>query len=145
MSQQINDPPEQEQPLSLKESLTFFKQSVSENMAVKKELLALEAKEAAFVLQKKLVAAVLLIVVALFSYLLFWVLVIGLGSVLLSGNLGIISEKGAEWILVGGIVFLGHVIAGLIFMLKLKQREGELFVMTKAELKKDKEWLQENK
>ena len=70
---------------------------------------------------------------------------IGVGSVLLSGKLGAISEMNAEWMLMVTVVLILHIIAVLIILTKLKQKGSPLFPMSKAELRKDKQWLEEEK
>ena len=130
--------------LSLRESLGVLKENAADYLAVRSELLRIEAKEASHVLSKKIALAVALAVVAIFGYFLFWSLVIFMGGGFLDKQMG--ADAAISGVGVIALVVLAiHVVAGIVLLKKLtKKPDFELFEMTKAEFKKDKEWLEEN-
>ena len=75
----------------------------------------------------------------------FWVFCIGLGSVLLNDQLGVISEWNAEWLLLLLFATVLHLVAILLLILKLKQKsDTPFFAATKSEFKRDKQWLEKS-
>ncbi len=136
---------DEEAPLSLKESLSFFKETAGDYFAARSELLSLEAKEAGEVMRRKLSLLIVLALAGCFGYVLFWTLVIGVGSVLLSGKLGALSELHIEWMVMAAIVLILHIVVVLVVLMNLKEKRAPLFSMSKAELRKDKQWLEEEK
>lgn len=142
-----NPTPEQEEPsLSLREAIGLLKGSAGEYFSARKELIQIEAKEASYFVTQKILIAIVAAVMGLFTYGLFWLVVISIGAFWIHGKLGSQLDYLAEWAIVGGAVLAFHVIVLLILVKKLKEKAGfELFAMTKSELKKDKEWLEENR
>ena len=129
--------------ISVKEALSILKENTADYIAARRELLQIEAKEASQVLGKKLAMAVVLVVGCVFSYILFWGVVIALGGYLYAHLAGGCPCWGA--VLSGIAVLLLHVIVAVVLVKKLKRKpDFELFGMTKAEFRRDKEWLEEN-
>jgi uncharacterized membrane protein YqjE len=124
----------------LKEELASFAKGLKSYLGARSELLAIEAKEAAAILGKKAGLGGL----AVFGYLLFLIFGIGIIGQVLNPNT---SPDLRTW--VGGALILAccHLLSG-IFLLMIQKRtkvSAELFEVTRAELKKDQEWLNNEK
>lgn len=144
MGSSPNDFDDRGEPLSLKESLSFFKETAGEYISARKELLALEAQEAGEVVKRKLTLLAAFAVAAFFAYGLFLMVLVGIGSILLKGRLGAISEANAEWLIMAALLLVLHIFAIMLLLMRLKEKGESLFPMSKAELNKDKQWLEEN-
>ena len=81
------DTPQDESDFTIKDTLNYLKESGSEFVKAKAELAALEAKEAASEGIKKAIYGAILLVLALFSYILLLVSIVGAGATLLEGKL----------------------------------------------------------
>lgn len=134
-----------EDELNLKQSLAFVKHTAKDFLSIKAELLAIEAKEVGDFAKGKLLLLLLVILCTSAFYLMFWVLCIGVGSILLNDKLGVISEWNAEWLLLLLFTTISHVIVVLLLILKLgKKSDTPFFTATKSEFKRDKQWLEKN-
>jgi len=134
--------PEPSGEISLRESLGILKENAGDYFAARKELLQIEVKEASEVIGQKLVLVVIAAVMAVFTYFLFWLLVIGAVALLFS--------QWACWCttlpISALLVLLIHGVGLFIVVKKIKQKPPyPLFEMTKAELLRDKEWVKENR
>lgn len=135
-----------ESDFTVKDTLNYLKESGSEFVKAKAELAALEAKEAASEGVKKAINGVILLVLALFSYILLLASIIGAGSAILKGNLPAIEQHIGTWPIITLALLLLHLLGVFIFLDKLKNASKQaFFTLTKAELEKDKLWLQELK
>lgn len=138
-----------EREITIKDTLNYLKEAGGDYMKSKAELAALEAKEAASEGVNKAVKAVLLIFFALFSYILLLATAIGVGSKLLAGKisfLATVEQHIGTWPIVSFALLLIHLLFVFIFLDKLKNsNKKDLFTHTKAELEKDKLWLQQIK
>ena len=128
----------------LKEELASFAKGLKSYLGARSELLAIEAKEAAAILGKKAGLGGLAIFFLVFGYLLFLIFGIGIIGQVLNPNT---SPDLRTW--VGGALILAccHLLSG-IFLLMIQKRtkvSAELFEVTRAELKKDQEWLNNEK
>lgn len=139
---------EPQEELSLRDAIQILKGSAGDYFAARKELLQIESKEASEFLMKKIAIVIALTVVGLFTYFLFWLAVITAGAKILKdavGNEKVITVTGT-WPIVGAVVVVLHICALFILVKKLKKKaDFELFQMTKSELNRDKQWLEENK
>ncbi len=144
MSQSEQSPPERE--CSIKDTLEYLKESGGDYIKAKAELASLEAKEAADEGVKRALTGAILAFVALFSYILFLVTLTGVCSKLLEGKLKVVEQYVGIWPIVTFGLFLLHLLFVFIFLGKLKTLSKKaLFTHTKAELEKDKQWLQQIK
>ncbi|YCM44897.1 phage holin family protein [Verrucomicrobiaceae bacterium 227] len=128
----------------LKEELSSFTNGVKSYVGARAELLAIEAKEAAGILGRKAGLGGLAAFFLLFGYLLLLVFGIGLIGQLLSPDVSVDLRGwvGATLILAGF-----HILVGIISLVAQKRTKigPELFEVTRAELKKDQEWLNNGK
>lgn len=140
------DHSQEESDFTIKDTLNYLKESGSEFVKAKAELAALEAKEAASEGAKKAINAVILLVLALFSYILLLASLIGVGAKLIEGQLPAVEQHIGTWPIITLALLLVHLLGVFIFLDKLKNAgKKTFFTLTKAELEKDKLWLQELK
>ncbi len=131
---------------SLKQSAISLKDSSLGYLQSKAELAAIEAAEAASYAKKKLTLCVITGFFAAFSYALFLVLAYGMILQYAGGFMNKVSEvttlNASNTVIL--LLLLFNLFLFLIFLLKLsmKPRE-ELFMLTKSEFQKDKQWLAE--
>ncbi len=144
MPQSDPSPPDRE--FTIKDTLDYLKESGSDYLRAKAELANIEAKEAANEGIKRATLGALLAFVGLFSYILLLATLIGVGSELLEGKLSSVEEIFGTWPIVTFGLFLVHLLFVFIFLDKLKTASKYvLFSHTKAEIEKDKQWLQQIK
>ena len=143
---QQSDPSQDESDFTIKDTLTYLKESGSEFVKAKAELAALEAKEAASDGIKTAINGAILLVLALFSYILLLASIVGVGAKLLEGNLPAVEQHIGTWPIITLALLLLHLLGVFIFLDKIKSAgKKAFFTLTKAELEKDKLWLQELK
>lgn len=137
------DPDSDPQP-GLKEELTSFTNGVKSYLGARSELFTIEAKEAASKLGKKAGLGIGAVAFLFFGYLLLLIGLVGLLGQALSPDLEV-DFKG--W--VGGAFILSalHLLPAIFYLLREKDSKttDELFKITRAELKKDQEWLKNEK
>lgn len=137
-------PPESE--FTIKDTLDYLKESGSDYLRAKVELASIEAKEAASLGVKRAALVAQLAFVGLFSYILLLATLIGVGAKLLEGELSVIEGYVGTWPIVTFGLLLLHLLFVFIFLDKLKTASKKaLFTHSKAELEKDKQWLQQIK
>ncbi len=143
---QESDPSPPEREFTIKDTLDYLKESGSDYLRAKAELASIEAKEAANEGVKRATLAGLLAFVSLFSYILLLATLIGVGTKLLEGKLSSVEECVGTWPIVTFGLLLLHLLFVFIFLDKLKTASKKvLFSHTKAEIEKDKQWLQQIK
>ena len=137
-------PPKSDKQGSAGESTQQFREGLGDHLKARAELLAIETREAGEVLARKgslaLVAATLLF----FGYALILVTVV----FLLGEWVESLSDQlsGWGWQLTALTIGFLHFLFALALFRKLKQsRELTLFEFTRAELNKDREWLNKSK
>ena len=146
MSDHYYQDEEEERSLSLRDAVNILKGSAGDYFAARRELLQMEAKEASQFLGKKLILALVLLILGFFTYVLFWGTLITMGAHYLEGSFGGLGEAIGDWPCVAILVIKLHILVLLILVAKLKKKaDFELFSVTKSELQKDKQWLEENK
>lgn len=124
----------------------FLKDSGVDYLKVKAELAALEAKEAAQHGAKKAATGAIAAFFGFIAYLLFLATLIGAGSHYLEGKMPMAEKYVGTWPLVALVLVIIHAFVAFIYVDKLKRKTNkEFFTLTKAELQKDKLWLQEMK
>jgi len=127
-----------------KEELASFTNGLKSYVGARAELLAIEAKEAAGILGKKAGLGGLAVFGLIFGYLLLLLFGVGIIGQLLNPTTSV-DLRG--W--VGGALILavGHLFAGLVLLVVQRHTKigTELFEATRAELKKDQEWLNNGK
>lgn len=129
---------------SIVETVQSLKSSSMGYLASKAELASIEAKEAATHAKKKISLGLTTAFFAFFTYALFLILSYGVISHYLSSHL----EAYAEYLPVPYLIVLGmflfHLLILFIYLIRLsKKPKEEWFAVTKSELQKDKQWLQE--
>ena len=128
----------------LKEELTSFSKGLKSYLGARSELLAIEAREAAGILGKKASLGGLALFFLIFGYLLLLIFGVGIIGQLLNPNT---NPDLRSW--VGGALILScfHLLAGIILLLIQKRTKvtSALFEVTRAEFKKDQEWLHNEK
>jgi len=130
----------------IKDTVSFIAQSSADYLKVKAELASIEAKEASSILGQKAAAGSKAAFFGIFAYLLLIVTLIGAGSNLLKGRLPQIEEYIGTWPIITTALFIIHILGAVIFIDKIKKLGSQpLFQLTKNELEKDKQWLQEMK
>jgi len=133
------DSAEQLDDLSLKDTLLLFKDSAVTYFNARKELVTIEAKEAAQLLVKKVMHAVVLIFCLLLFYLLTLVVAVTAGGLLLDPHV-----NGYGSAIIAAVLAVIHLVVALVFISKLKKKMS-IFEMTKAELNNEKQWIKEIK
>lgn len=140
------DPSPEEQDFTIKDTLNYLKTSSSEYVQAKLQLAAIEAKEAANAGVKTAINAAILLVLALFSYMLLLASIIGAGSHLIKEKAPTLEQYIGTWPIITLGLLLLHILLVFIFVDKLKNAGKKAFFShTKAELEKDKLWLQQLK
>jgi len=128
----------------LKEELASFTNGLKSYAGARAELFTIEAKEAAGILGKKAGLGGLAVFFLILGYLLLLVFGVGIISQILNPNADVDLRS---W--VGGSLILAgcHLSAGIILLLLQRRTKmgTELFEVTRAELKKDQEWLNNGK
>lgn len=137
------------QKYSLREGIIFFKDALTEYLSARKELFQIEAREVSSFLFKKVVLFVCLLFLLSFSYLLFWLVCISA----LANVLEHLLKETAAWLHIIGfwplialcvLVFHCAVIFHLIKYLRVAA-DFTMFEITRSELQKDKQWIEEIK
>lgn len=140
------DPTPEDHDFTIKDTLHYLKSSSSEYVQAKLQLAAIEAKEAANAGVKTAVNAVILLVLALFSYALLLASIIGAGAKLLEGKIPALEQHIGTWPIITLALMLLHLLFVFVFLDKLKSAgKKAFFTHTKAEIEKDKLWLQQLK
>ncbi|MEO1857243.1 MAG: phage holin family protein [Rubritalea sp.] len=144
MRQTEPSPPERD--FTIKDTLDYLKESGSDYLRAKTELASIEAKEAANEAVKRAILGASLAFFGLFSYILLLTTLVGIFSELLEGKLSNLEQYVDTWPVVTFGFFLVHLLFVFIFLDKLKTTSKKtLFAHTKAEIEKDKQWLQQIK
>ena len=144
MPKSDQSPPERE--FTIKDTLDYLKESGSDYLRAKAELASIEAKEAANEAVTRATLGAKLAFVAFFSHILLLATLIGVGCKLLEGKMSGVEEIVGTWPIVTFGFFLVHLLFVFIFLDKLKTASKKLlFSHTKAEIEKDKQWLQQIK
>lgn len=124
----------------------FLKDSGVDYIKVKAELAGIEAKEAAQYGAKKATTGAIAAFFGFIAYLLLLATLIGAGSHYLEGKVPQAEKYIGTWPLVALALMIIHGLVAFIYVDKLKRKTNkEFFTLTKAELQKDKLWLQEMK
>lgn len=132
--------------IDIGDTVSFLAQSGGTYVKAKAELAAIEAKEAASQMGAKAAAGAKAAFFGVFAYIMLMATLIGVGTQLLQGHIPQLEEHVGTWPIVTTILFLLHIIIAVIFIDKLKKAGNTpLFTLTKSELEKDKQWLQEMK
>lgn len=132
--------------IKVTDTIAFLKESGGDYLKAKIELASIEAKEAAEVTARKVAAGIKLAFFAFFAYLLLLATLVGAGTQLLEGKINILEQHIGTWPVVTLGLFIVHLLLVVVFIDKLKAKSNEvLFAITKAELEKDKQWLQQLK
>ena len=141
-----SDPSPADREFTIKDTLDYLTESGSDYLRAKTELASIEAKEAANEGVKRAILGALLVFVGLFTYILLPATLIGVCSELLEGTLSNLEKFVGTWPIVTFGFFLVHLLFVFIFLDKLKTSSKKvLFPHTKAEIEKDKKWLQQIK
>ncbi len=130
----------------LKETVLSLKESGLGYIKSKTELAAIESKEAAVYAKKKISLAVMTAFFGFFTYAVFLILahsiILKFGVSFLRKIQQILPLTGSQIILLA--MFLFHLFFLLIYLVRLsKKPKEELFALTKSEMKKDQQWLNE--
>lgn len=127
----------------LRRELYAFVAAASDQFRTRSELFGLEAREAAQLCGRKVVCAVIALTLFATGYLLIIASLIGLIGSLLAGH-GLILRN---WTGAGLLVALLHLVAGFLFLRKVRSSPDEppLFSATLSELRKDQQWLEREK
>jgi uncharacterized membrane protein YqjE len=142
----ISDPSPPESEFTIKDTLDYLRESGSDYLRAKAELASIEAKEATNEAIKRATLGGLLAFVGIFSYILLLATLVGVGSELLEGKMSGLEKFVGTWPIVTFGLFLVHLLFVFIFLDKLKTSSKKvLFSHTKAEIEKDKQWLQQIK
>lgn len=142
----LDTPPDDNTELDIKDTVSYLAQSGASYLKTKAELAAIEAQEAAAEIGKKAAAGSKAAFFGIFAYTLLIATLIGAGSNLLQGKIPQIEKYIGTWPIITGALFILHIIAAVIFIDKLRKAGKQpLFSLTKSELEKDKQWLQEMK
>ena len=113
-------------------------------IAAKAELASIEAKEAATHAKKKLSIGLITAFIAFFTYALFLILSFGVISHYLGKYLQAYTKYLPQPYLIVLGMFLFHILILFIYLIRLgKKPKQDFFAVTKSELQKDKQWLQE--
>jgi len=129
---------------SLAELIEFIKDSAGNYLIAKAELTSIEAKEAGEVMAERIGLFIKVAFVGFFTYILMLVALIGIGTKLLEGTMAPIEEHIGTWPIVALILLILHLLLLFIFIDKLKSSSRiELFKISKEELQKDKQWIQQ--
>ncbi|MDB4353853.1 phage holin family protein [Akkermansiaceae bacterium] len=124
----------------LKDEVTSLAKSASDYLAIRSELVAIEAKEAGIILKKRIISLLVAAVGIFVAYiLLLGALIYFLGEFLRNQ---LSNSPLGGW--PGSLLLMGalHLIIGVIFLLKARKRPNTpLFDFTKSEWKKDQQWL----
>ncbi|SHJ82090.1 Putative Holin-X, holin superfamily III [Rubritalea squalenifaciens DSM 18772] len=132
--------------ISIKDTVMFLKDSGVDYLKVKAELASLEAKEAAQYGVRKATIGAIGAFFGFIAYLLLLATVIGAGSHYLEGKVPQAEKYIGTWPLVALALLIIHALVAFICLDKLKRKTNqEFFTLTKAEIEKDKLWLQEMK
>jgi len=141
--QQVDDESSDAFDMSLKDAVVLFKDSASSYVGARKELFTIEAKEAAEYSGRKVAALAVVALTGLFTWLLLMAAFVAALGYWFSTEMGM---GGYGWAVAALCLSLIHLMVLFVFLAKFKKKpESELFEMTKAELNKDKQWLQEAK
>lgn len=125
----------------LKTEIASFAKGATSYAQARAELLAIEGGEAAVVIRKRLVKAVVAAVFLGLAYLLFLIVTITLGGHFLSKQSEALL---ANWTGVSLIMGAIHLLIGLILLLKVRKApKAPLFEFTRSEWAKDQKWIQE--
>lgn len=140
------EPSPEERAFSIKDTIDYLKDSSGEYLKAKAELASIEVKEATDEGIKRASLGAILAFFGLFSYILLLATLVGVGSKLLEGKLSSIEQHVGTWPIVTFGLLIIHLLVVFIFLDKLKTAgKKALFTHTKAELEKDKLWLQQLK
>lgn len=136
--------PPHESERGLKEELISLSNGIKGYLGARSELFSIEAREAATKLGRKAGLGTLALFLLFFGYLLLLAALVGLLGQLLSPDdpVNLKSWVGGAFILAGL-----HLFPASLFLYRQKKTNlGEgLFEVTRAELKKDQEWLNNEK
>lgn len=126
-------------PTGLKEELSSFLKDASAHVRIRAELLAIESKEAAHLYGRKFGLALAGLLLLLIGYLLILAGMIGILGAMISGS----GVTLANWIGVAWALSGLHLIAGFLLLRKSKGSGSDdpVFEFTRNELKKDRQWL----
>lgn len=136
-------PPSADGPAT--ETAGGLKSALSGFIAARKELLAIEAKEAAGFAAKKATLAVVLALCGFFVWCLVLVAVTGIAAPLADS----LISGGVDWLPGWCAVLLAlallHALAALVCVLLLRKKPADpLFALSRRELENDKQWLKKN-
>lgn len=135
-----------ERAFTIKDTIEYLKDSGGDYIKAKAELASIEVKEATDEGIKRASLGAILAFFGLFSYVLLLATLVGVGSKLLEGNLTSLEQHIGTWPIVTLGLLIIHLLFVFIFLDKLKTAgKKTLFTHTKAELEKDKLWLQQLK
>lgn len=139
-------PPNDNTELDIKDTVSYLAQSGASYLKTKAELAAIEAKEAAAEIGQKASAGSKAAFFGIFAYALLIATIIGAGTRLIEGKIPQLEQYIGTWPIITAALFFLHIIIAVIFIDKLKKSgNNPLFPLTKSELEKDKQWLQEMK
>ncbi len=137
-------PTEGEEQSPASESSHQFREGLGDHLKARAELLAVEASEAREILARRGSLAVAASIILIFAYALVLITVISL----LGRWVESLSSQltGLGWQLTALAAGFLHLTLSLLLFRKLKQTRGlNLFEFTRAEIKKDGEWLNQGK
>ena len=108
-----------------------WRESLLALISARLALIELESKEAATIAARRAILIVALIACVLFT----WALV------LVGGIAGLAHLSGWPWYGIAGGVAILHLVAALLFARAAQARTAPTFPVTRAEFKKDREWI----
>lgn len=121
-----------------------FREGLGDHLKARAELLAIESREAGEVVARKGLLALLVAGALVFAYALLLVAAVAFLGHWIAGWSETLAPFG--WPLAAVTLGFLHLITGLILYKKLKSRPGEvLFEYTRAEIHKDRAWLDKGK
>ncbi len=129
---------------SASRSARAFRDGLGDHLKARAELLAIESREAGEVIARKGVLAFLVTGALFFAYALLLVAAVALLGRWIAGQSEALTPFG--WPLAAATLGFFHLIVGLILFKKLKCKpEQVLFEYTRAEIHKDRAWLDKAK
>lgn len=125
----------------LKTEVASFARSAGGYLQARAELLAIEGSEAAQIIRKRLIKAVIAAAFLGISYLTILIAGIALGGSLLAKQA---QGPLANWTGIALAVGVLHLLIGLIFLGKARKKSAApLFEYTRSEWEKDQQWIQQ--